>query len=155
MIWKTIKGFRNYEVSNAGMIRNKTTMKLLKPYTNNGSFAIKLQKGANGYTRSLGRIVLEAFTTWPPEYVTIHLNGDRTNNSVTNLKRGTMSELFFRARMGKVRGISKWNGKKNKWRAYLSTGDMKCRTIGYYPTKTAAMVAYKNAYRQAYGVVPF
>ncbi len=32
-IWKEISGFSNYEASNLGNLRNKTTVKQLKPTT--------------------------------------------------------------------------------------------------------------------------
>ena len=56
--WETIKDHPNYEVSNTGMVRNKTTNKILTPHLNNGHERVRV----GGRLCYVGRLVSEAFS---------------------------------------------------------------------------------------------
>ena len=91
MIWKTIQNNSNYEVSTTGLIKNKKTGKILKPWTHLGYQWIRL--GKNGKNKSVHRIV--ALTFLPKiegkDFVN-HKDSNRSNNNVENLEWCTKSE---------------------------------------------------------------
>lgn len=161
-VWKTIKAFKKYQVSSFGRVRNKSTEYILKPYkTLSGSSLVCLQRfdGRSTY-RSIARLMMLAFKKKPPKFTPTFKDGDVKNLSLDNLKRGTRSEnlLNIRRRKNKMRGVSKYNNPgmvTQKYRAYLSLGKMKSKTIGYFNTKKEAKIAFFNAYKEYYGVVPY
>lgn len=85
-IWKKLKEYPNYEVSNLGRIRNQ--QKLLKPYkTNNGYLHIFLSKNGKQKQFLLHRLIAEAFIDNLKNLKEInHIDGDKSNNSINNLE---------------------------------------------------------------------
>ncbi len=161
-IWKTIKAFKKYQVSSFGRVRNKSNKYILKPYkTSSGNSLACLQRFDGRCTfRSIARLMMLAFKKKPPKFTPTFKDGDVKNLSLDNLKRGTRSEnaLNIRRRKNKMRGVSKYNNPgmvTQKYRAYLSIGKMKSKTIGYFNTKKEAKIAFFNAYKEYYGVVPY
>jgi hypothetical protein len=162
-IWKTIKAFKKYQISSFGRVRNKSTKYILKPhYSVSGGAQISIQRTSvdKKTTRTVARLMMLAFKKKPPKFTPTFKDGDVKNLSLDNLKRGTRSEnlLNIRRRKNKLRGVSKYNNPgmvTQKYRAYLSLGKMKSKTIGYFNTKKEANVAFFNAYKEYYGVVPY
>ena len=61
-IWKTIDGFKNYEVSTFGNVRNKKTSRVLKLLEScNGYFKINLWVDGKMTTKLVHRLVAESF----------------------------------------------------------------------------------------------
>jgi len=64
-IWKTIEDFPDYEVSNLGRVKSFKKYKegkILKPQKNNGGYLyVNLWKDGKQYTKTIHRLVLEAF----------------------------------------------------------------------------------------------
>lgn len=93
-IWKTVKEFPNYEVSNLGEIRNKTTKKHLKQQTKEKGYkGVILHKNNKKYNLRVHRVVATEFIDNPlnKPYVN-HLNGDKADNRSENLEWVTPSE---------------------------------------------------------------
>lgn len=109
-IWKPVAGYDGlYEVSNAGKVRSLDRPKVLglgrgqgafqkgrqlKPcFVRGGYLAVSLSKKGVVRTKLVHHIVLEAFVG-PREngQETRHLNGDRSDNRLVNLKWGSRSE---------------------------------------------------------------
>jgi len=65
--WKQIEGFSNYEVSDHGRIRNKTTNKMLKPYDSGGRMSVTLCVNGKGYGKRLHNLVANAFLPNPEQ----------------------------------------------------------------------------------------
>lgn len=89
-IWKSIPGApTGYEVSSLGRVKNPRG-KILKVVLNyKGYHYIKIQKR----NRYLHALVLEAFVGPKPEgMLTRHLDGNKTNNDLSNLTWGTPAE---------------------------------------------------------------
>ena len=63
--WKHIDGFDNYEVSDCGNVRNKTTNKILKPYDSVGRMSVTLYINGKGYGKRLHNLVANAFVPNP------------------------------------------------------------------------------------------
>ena len=84
--WKRIEGFTNYEVSDHGRIRNKTTNKMLKPYNSGGRMSVELRANGKGYGKRVHNLVATAFVPNPSqkEYV-YNANLDVKNCRADNL----------------------------------------------------------------------
>lgn len=100
-IWKEINGFNNYQVSSEGRIRrteriitNKRGRKMhfkeiiMKPeITHNGYHRVGLYVNGRLYHKRVATLVAEAFHGAKPIGTEIdHVDGDKQNNSVENLR---------------------------------------------------------------------
>lgn len=87
-VWKTVKGFEDYEVSNLGRVRNVDTGLEVKP-SDNGIGYQRVSLKANGRRVSMyvHRAVATAFIANPNRYPTVnHKNLHRSDNGVQNLE---------------------------------------------------------------------
>lgn len=97
--WKDIKGYEGlYQVSNKGRVKslkNKGVDRecILKVVTNRGYLQVRLCKNSNVKTLKIHRLVAEAFIPNPDNKPCIdHINTERTDNSVENLRWCTQKE---------------------------------------------------------------
>lgn len=83
-VWKSIKGFPLYSVSDAGRVMNTSTGRILKPRkTGRGYLGICLGAGND---RLIHRLAAEAFHENPRGLPQVnHLDGVKTNNASVNL----------------------------------------------------------------------
>ena len=64
--WKEIEGFKNYEVNEEGLVRNKKTGNLLKQTKNaSGYYVVTMYKEKKSHVCSVHRLVAEAFIPNP------------------------------------------------------------------------------------------
>lgn len=98
-IWKPVKGFENYEVSNLGQVKslnyNRTKgTKILKPgMDTNGYLQVHLSKNGKHYAKSIHRLVAEAFIPNIDNKPEVnHIDGNKQNNKVENLEWVTRRE---------------------------------------------------------------
>lgn len=95
-IWIAIDGTcGNYEVSNHGRVRcwtGKTGLRIAEPRVrlatknHHGYYQMSMVIDGNAVTRTMQRIVLEAFRgKRPAGLVGAHADGDRSNNRISNL----------------------------------------------------------------------
>ena len=86
-IWKTIKDFPNYSVSNTGHVRNNDTGKILKPLNLNGYCQVGLHYNNNHKKCLIHRLVAQAFIPNPNNYPIVnHKDEIKNNNCVENLE---------------------------------------------------------------------
>ena len=99
--WKSIKGYEGlYEVSNLGRIKSlprngtiKTPKILALNYKKSGYINVILTKNNKKKTFRVHRLVAQAFIANPEKKSQVnHIDGDKTNNCVSNLEWATSSE---------------------------------------------------------------
>lgn len=92
-IWKEIEGYPLYMASNMGRVksfRKYSEGKIIKPSINSEGY---LHIGLYGKTHRLHRIIAKTFIPNPENKPEIdHINGDRTDNRVENLRWVTRKE---------------------------------------------------------------
>jgi hypothetical protein len=95
MEWRTIDGFPNYEVSSTGLVLSHNTGGILSPLTHhNGYLSVMLSNPLIGTKRiGIHRIVAISFLENPENKREVdHIDRDKTNNHVSNLRWATHSE---------------------------------------------------------------
>ena len=111
--WKQVPDFPGYEVSDEGRVRS--TRVSIKPRLlalshgkpgragrrferPEGSLHVSLRRDGQTFKRRVHRLVMEAFVGPRPDGLeTRHIDGDHTNNHLSNLRYGTGSENSFDA----------------------------------------------------------
>ena len=109
-IWKPVSGYEFYEVSNLGRVkslpRNNTRGGILKTYIHkvNGYVYAGLCKNNKSKTMRVHRMVMEAFNPcvqkksgYDVNWTIDHIDGDKTNNRLSNLDWCSQSENQLRA----------------------------------------------------------
>lgn len=93
-IWKPVRDFEAlYEVSDLGGVRRVGSAQNLSPFMRAGYLAVSLKDRGRRTTRAVHTMVLEAFKTERPEgFQGAHLDGVRSNNSLSNLDWVTPTE---------------------------------------------------------------
>lgn len=87
-MWKKIPGWENYEINELGSVRNSTTGNFLAGDTNNAGYQ-RIQFYKDGIYKKFfrHRLVAELFIENPNRFKEVnHIDGDKTNNSVSNLE---------------------------------------------------------------------
>jgi hypothetical protein len=90
---------------------------------------------------------------WPSEYID-HIDGDKTNNRVENLREATRAEnmrnkMRYANNTSGLKGVH-WYRAGNKWRATIKAGG-KQKYLGSFDCKAAAYLAYVVASNEAHG----
>ncbi len=120
--YKVIEGCDNYLVSNFGNVKNSKTGRVLKSIIQaTGYTAVNL----NGKTLLIHRLVCKAFIPNPCNKPNVdHIDNNRTNNNVNNLRYVTQQENTFNATISKTnksghKGIC-WHKETKKWNAIIT-----------------------------------
>jgi hypothetical protein len=89
LIWKTIEEFQDFEASNFGNIRKKSTQKHLAFHLRNGYYACSIYK----HTKNVHRIIATTFIeNDDPSLIVNHIDGNKLNNNINNLEWVTFKE---------------------------------------------------------------
>lgn len=93
-IWKQIEGFSKYEISSFGNVRNKLILKVLKPCTISGYYAVNiLNNDGNNQCMLNHRLVALNFIENPENKKTVnHIDHNPKNNNLKNLEWATHKE---------------------------------------------------------------
>lgn len=92
-IWKGIKDYPKYEVSNLGRIRNIKTGRILKPNFSGRYYSVELFNETGSKRKAIHRLVAEAFIERKNgQDVVNHIDGNSFNNSASNLEWCTVTE---------------------------------------------------------------
>ena len=103
--WKPAYEFEGkYEVSNTGKVRSKKTGKILRPCLSAGYYSVGLCKQGSVFHRTIHRLVLESFVgPIGKRFCADHLDGNRKNNLLSNLRIVTYSENIKHGyRLGRI-----------------------------------------------------
>src|SRR5690348_4369480 len=94
--WREVPDFPDYEVSDQGRVRSyrrSQNPRLLRPGKNSDGYPTIVLSNGSRTTFGVHVLVLLAFVGPRPEgMLTRHLDGDNTNNVLTNLAYGTPHE---------------------------------------------------------------
>lgn len=103
-MWKKIS--TNYSINEDGIVRNDVTGKIKSTYINTGNnYAyVDLWENNKAKKRTIHRLLAEAFIPNPDNKPTVdHIDGNRQNNSLDNLRWATYSEQNSRFETSGVR----------------------------------------------------
>ena len=160
-IWKDVPGFEGYyQVSDQGRFKSlsraiatkqgdrKVKGRIRKLATTpNGYIIVVLSKGGRNKTRHVHKLVAEAFLGHTPcghKEVVDHVNGNRSDNRLENLRLTTQRDNLTRNRNGKYSkypGVSKY---QDRWVSQIYfDGTSFC--IGYFDNEKQASWAYQEA----------
>lgn len=92
--WKNIPDY-NYSISNLGRVKNNETLRLLKPSLTCGYYKVRLSKNGKVKDYMIHKLVYCIFNNLndiPTGYVIDHINSNKIDNSLTNLRLVTLSE---------------------------------------------------------------
>ena len=95
MKWKILKENENYSINEKGEIKNNITKKILSPSINkdSGYYQIDLWKDNKSKKYTLHRLVANNFIPNLGNKPTVdHIDGNRLNNDISNLRWATYSE---------------------------------------------------------------
>lgn len=117
-VWKVIKDFPNYQVSNYGMIRNGKTGNILKPLLNKDDYYYVdlYNEPRKPVHKRIHRLVADAFLGPHPNLVVNHIDGDKHNNNLSNIEWVTPEE---NSRLASETGLYKTKPVK-----IIETGDI-------------------------------
>ena len=161
--WKPIEGYDfKYEISNFGRIKSfwlEPTGRIIRNNLNSqGRYRVRLAYLGKRRSHRISRLVAQHFLPdWNPELQVDHINGDKGDNSSTNLRMMTSSEnnRAFRSKArgmtSKYRGVS-WHKMSRKWLSQIKTKE-KVTYIGTFESEYEAARAW-NAVAQKMGFFP-
>ena len=142
----------DYAITSAGTVYNIKTNRPLSPFPVEGYPCIKIREESTGKKRTLyiHRLMAETFITAkiPANQVVDHIDGDKTNNSLKNLRVVSMA-------------MNLWNSTKrkgycciddNRYVAYIDQ-NRKRHHLGYFSTPEEARAAYLAAKKVLHKVV--
>ena len=96
--YRKIEGYENYSISNFGNVKNNQTGKMLKPSNVKGYLSVKLNNKSN----LIHRLIANAFIPNPDNKPFIdHIDNNRANNNINNLRWATPSENNYNQKLGK------------------------------------------------------
>jgi hypothetical protein len=94
--WRSVSGFINYQVSNVGRVRNANTGRILKPGVTPQGYRFVTSINQDGKkTVTVHELVANEFiekTVTDAKLCVDHIDHNRTNNQITNLRWSTYSQ---------------------------------------------------------------
>ena len=99
MEWRKIDGYENYSISKNGEVRNDKTGRIRKPTLgNHGYYILSLCKNSKRKIFRFHRLLALAFIPNPDNKTCVdHIDGNKTNNKLENLRWCTHQEKIGRA----------------------------------------------------------
>jgi hypothetical protein len=149
-----IKGYPNYLINNLGEVFSKKYDRNLKNILRNGYLEVKLTNEDGYKHKSVHRLVYENFgKNWNPELSVDHIDNNKQNNCIENLRMATRQQQQFNRRVKRtnklqLKGVEQKS--TNCFRARITVGG-KRETLGYFKTKEEARQAYETKAREMHG----
>ena len=153
--WCTIEKYPSYAVSDMGRVKRMAGRgreeRVLAPAKNkDGYMHISLSDADGKHTMQISRLVAKAFISNIDNLPQVdHIDWNRCNNTVTNLRWLTVSDNTHNRRKwagtsSKYRGVH-WHKQKSKWQAYITPKGCTQRNLGYFAIEEDAARAYNDA----------
>lgn len=141
-IWKTIKGFENYKVSNTGKVYSLAKNKVMKPWiVNSGYYVLTLVDSRVSKHMSVHRLVAKAFIPNPLNKEQVnHIDGNKLNNNVDNLEWTTPSENV---------NHNKVLGRLDTHTARAKLSNVQSKAVNQLDIETGKVIATYNTIREA------
>lgn len=165
-VWAPILEFEDlYQISNLGNVRRigflSRGRNLKVQVGKRGYFTVSLWRRQKGSTRTIHRLLAEAFIPNPHNKREVnHKNGIKTDNRLVNLEWTTPQENSAHAKKTKV--CRAWHHKRgayrgpggNGWQAQINLNGRR-KSLGVYATKEEAHEAYRKKYVAHFGFEPW
>ena len=163
-IWKEVRGYEDYEVSNLGRVkslaRTVTTARGSRTYresilkgtlNSRGYLGVGLSKNGKSTTRTIHQLLAEVFLGHKPDgnkSVVDHKNNVKTDNRLENLQIISNRENTSKDRKGisKYIGVH-WNKQAKKWQTQIFTNG-KQKHLGLFTNEKEASQAYQTALKE-------
>ena len=141
MIWKKIAGY-DYSINENGEVRNNKSGKILKavPDGRDNYLVVCLRGNGRNHMYRIHRLLGVYFLSCPTDMQVDHIDGDRRNNNLTNLRIVNNQQNHFNRTTAKGCYLNK----RGKWRALIRLNG-KSKNLGYYATEEEARAAYLAA----------
>lgn len=121
MTWKKLKQSKNYSINENGDVRNDVTGYIKKPYINktNGYVMVDLYENNRPTKVTIHRLLAESFIPNSDNKPCVdHIDGNRQNNALSNLRWATYSDNNSRFKTLGVRSekimVTHYKEKRNK-----------------------------------------
>lgn len=153
--WRTISGYVNYGVSNHGRVMNLKTNRIVKPGVGKSGYKqLGLYVGGERSFFLLHRLVAQEFIPNPDnKQIVDHIDGNRLNNCIDNLRWATSSENSMNISKKDIYTSSIYKGvckNKKSWQASIKLDGKKIH-IGIYKTEAEAAKAYNEKALELFG----
>ena len=148
--YKQVKNHENYEISNFGNVKNSKTGRIIVPEITNGYERVYL----NGKHLKIHRITAIAFIENPLNKECVdHIDGNRANNNVSNLRWATKQENSRNSNIYKnnttgIKGVCKMS--ENKYYATITINN-KQLYLGTFKTLEEAKEARQKKANEIFG----
>lgn len=161
ILFRNIIGYEDsYEISSSGEVFSKSRIdsagrnlkpKRLKQQRNKKKYmSVSLSKNGSQKTFEVHRILMIAFHGDSKLQVD-HIDGNPSNNNLSNLEYVTCRENIIRSKSRKTSSSNQvgvhWNKIANKWRSSISING-KQKHLGYFRSELLASEAYQNELRR-------
>ena len=159
-IWRSVSSYPSYQVSNIGRVRNTETGGILKPMLSgrvgHEYFRVCLYDNGVRTDHYVHKLVGTEFIDNPYNKPRVdHINGNKTNNCIENLRWAFDNENNMNSRKTSKRTSSiykwvHWSKWHNKWKATI-VKDRKAIHLGYFHDEKEAAKAYNDKAIELFG----
>jgi hypothetical protein len=152
-VWKTIKGFEDYKVSNLGNVKSLKfgKEKILKQSKDgDGYLKVNLHCNSKKYTKKIHKLVSMCFlNNIDNKLVVDHIDNNPNNNNLNNLQLITNRKNVSKNapnKYSKLTGVT-FHIRKNKYKSTIGVNNKNIH-LGYFNNEQDAHLAYINKLKE-------